>query len=400
MAISNTLNRIRSVQSRKSFDRGFRVVCLLVASLAVVILVMLVTAICFKGGSWLSLSFLTNSHRENSPEQSGIGQAIVGSLVVCLICGLAALPIGIATAIFLEEYQPLSRAGKLLHGFIQLNVSNLAGVPSIVYGILGVTAFVYMFGMFGQIQANKPPPVELGATYFYQTKTLGKKWVKFPAADRNQQIFTIDSPLAAIDEAGQPIELNVVERSGMSPTDPELRNRTVYSGATASILSTRKPWYFHLPFSKSVLSAGLTLALVILPIVIIASQEAIRGVPSSLREAAYGLGANKWQVVSTTVLPSALPGIMTGAILAMSRAIGEAAPLLAVMGGVISTTNSLGNLMDKSPVLPVTIYRWAQDENPAFENLAAAAIIVLIVFLLLMNSVAILARNWAERKHA
>jgi phosphate transport system permease protein len=142
------------------------------------------------------------------------------------------------------------------------------------------------------------------------------------------------------------------------------------------------------------------LALVILPIVIIASQEAIRAVPSSLREAAYGLGANKWQVVSTTVLPSALPGIMTGAILAMSRAIGEAAPLLAVMGGVISTTNSLGNLMDKSPVLPVTIYRWAQDENPAFENLAAAAIIVLLVFLLLMNSIAIFVRNRAERKHA
>ncbi|MFN9878959.1 MAG: ABC transporter permease subunit, partial [Planctomycetota bacterium] len=110
--------------------------------------------------------------------------------------------------------------------------------------------------------------------------------------------------------------------------------------ATASILSSKRPLYFHLPFSKSVLSAGLTLALVILPIVIIAAQEAIRAVPPSLREAAYGLGANKWQVVSTTVLPSALPGIMTGAILAMSRAIGEAAPLLAVMGGEISTTTS------------------------------------------------------------
>jgi len=399
MAVSNTLNRTRSNGSRRTVDRGFQVVCLLVASLALVILVTLVTAILFRGGNWLSVGFLLNGHRENSPEQSGVGQAIIGSIVVCLLCGTAALPIGIGTAVFLEEYQPLSRAGRWLHSFIQLNVSNLAGVPSIVYGILGVTAFVYMFGLFGQIQANKPPPMEFGATYFYQTKTLGKKWVQFRATDPTRQVFEIVAPLQATNESRQAIELNVIDRSATPPSDPELRDRTVYSGATASILSTKRPWYFHLPFSKSVLSAGLTLALVILPIVIIASQEAIRAVPPSLREAAYGLGANKWQVVSTTVLPSALPGIMTGAILAMSRAIGEAAPLLAVMGGVISTTTSLGNLMDKSPVLPVTIYRWAQDENPAFENLAAAAIIVLLVFLLLMNSVAILVRNRAERKH-
>lgn len=399
MAVVDKLNRIRGSSSRKALDRGFQVVCLLVASLALVILITLVTAILFKGGGWLSPGFLLNGHRENSPEQSGVGQAIIGSIVVCLICGLAALPIGIATAVFLEEYKPLTRVGRWLHSFVQLNVSNLAGVPSIVYGILGVTAFVYMFGMFGQIQANKPPPVEFGATYFYQTKTLGKKWVQFPATDPNRQVFEITAPLAAFDENRQPLELNVIERTAEQPKDPGLRERTVYSGATASILSSKRPWYFHLPFSKSVLSAGLTLALVILPIVIIAAQEAIRAVPPSLREAACGLGANKWQVVSTTVLPSALPGIMTGAILAMSRAIGEAAPLLAVMGGVISTTTSLGNLMDKSPVLPVTIYRWAQDENPAFENLAAAAIIVLLVFLLLMNSVAILVRNRAERKH-
>lgn len=400
MAVSNTLNRTRSNGSRRTVDRGFQVVCLLVASLALVILVTLVTAILFRGGNWLSVGFLLNGHRENAPEQSGVGQAIIGSIVVCLLCGTAALPIGIGTAVFLEEYQPLSRAGRWLHGFIQLNVSNLAGVPSIVYGILGVTAFVYMFGLFGQIQANKPPPMEFGATYFYQTKTLGKKWVQFRATDPTQQVFEIVAPLQATNESRQAIELNVIDRSATPPSDPELRDRTVYSGATASILSSKRPWYFHLPFSKSVLSAGLTLALVILPIVIIAAQEAIRAVPPSLREAAYGLGANKWQVVSTTVLPSALPGIMTGAILAMSRAIGEAAPLLAVMGGVISTTTSLGNLMDKSPVLPVTIYRWAQDENPAFENLAAAAIIVLLVFLLLMNSVAIFVRNRAERKHA
>jgi phosphate transport system permease protein len=154
----------------------------------------------------------------------------------------------------------------------------------------------------------------------------------------------------------------------------------------------------HLPFSKSVLSAGLTLALVILPIVIIASQEAIRGVPATLREAAFGMGATRWQVVRGAVLPSATPGIMTGAILAMSRAIGEAAPLLAVMGGVLGTTNQLSSLMDKTPALPVTIFKWASDENQGFEHLSAAAIIVLLAFLLLMNSVAILIRYRFEKK--
>ena len=387
-----------NVHRRMLFDRGFGIVCLLIASLAVVILVTLITAIVVKGGGWLSWGFLINGHRENLPEASGIGQAIIGSLVTCLICGLVALPIGIGTAIFLEEFRPRARWLTVFYGFVQINVNNLAGVPSIVYGILGVTAFVYMFGIFGEIQANRPPPVEWGATHFYQLKTLGKSWVTIPAADKSQQTFTVNEPVSARDGNGHMIELNVIDKGASAPADSEIRARTVYSGAVASIAQRNSFYYFHLPFSKNVLSAGLTLALVILPIVIIASQEAIRAVPSSLREAAYGLGANKWQVVRSTVLPAGLPGIMTGAILAMSRAIGEAAPLLAVMGGVISTTTSLTSLMDKSPVLPVLIYRWAQDENPAYENLSAAAIIVLLVFLLLMNAVAILIRYRAERK--
>jgi phosphate transport system permease protein len=172
----------------------------------------------------------------------------------------------------------------------------------------------------------------------------------------------------------------------------------VFEGASASIFRRNHWWHIHLPFSKSALSAGLTLALVILPIVIIASQEAIRAVPGSLRDAAFGMGATRWQVVRATVLPSATPGIMTGAILAMSRAVGEAAPVLAVMGGVLGTTTGLSGLMDKTPVLPVTIYRWAHDENEGFEHLSAAAIIVLLVFLLLMNSAAIYIRNRFEKR--
>ena len=133
---------------------------------------------------------------------------------------------------------------------------------------------------------------------------------------------------------------------------------------------------------------------------IISSQEAIRAVPRSIREAAYGMGATRWQVVRKTVLPAATPGIMTGAILSMSRAIGEAAPVLAVMGGVLGTTTGIQSLMDQTPVLPVTIYRWAGDENPGFENASSAAIIVLLLVLLIMNSVAILIRNRYEKKLA
>jgi phosphate transport system permease protein len=120
-------------------------------------------------------------------------------------------------------------------------------------------------------------------------------------------------------------------------------------------------------------------------------------VPQSLREAAFGLGGNHWQVVSGTVLPSAIPGIMTGSILALSRAIGEAAPLLAVMGGILSTTGGLSNLMESTPTLPVTIFRWAQDDNPQFENLAAAAILVLLILLLALNSLAMYVRFRAEK---
>ena len=197
---------------------------------------------------------------------------------------------------------------------------------------------------------------------------------------------------------GEIVELNVLPKSADSPEDPATRDRTVFEGASASIFRTNDWWHIHLPFSKSVLSAGLTMALVILPIVIIASQEAIRAVPGSLREAAFGLGANRWQMVRSTVLPSAMPGIMTGAILAMSRAIGEAAPVLAVMGGVLGTTNGLTGLMDKTPVLPVTIFRWASDENIGFEHLSAAAIIILLIVLIIMNSTAIFIRSRFEKK--
>ncbi len=387
--------RDENVRNRKSLV--FAMVCLVMCSLVIVILVTLLATVVVTGGSWLTWNFLTGVHHEDQPEISGVGQAIIGSVVVCVICGLVALPVGVGTAIFLEEFKPRNVWIRGFHNLVQLNITNLAGVPSIVYGILGLTAFVYMFSIIPRIEANRPPAVENGAWYLYQTKTLGGEWVNFPASDRFQTIIEINRPLPVTMASGETVELNVVPRSADAPTDPRLRERSVFEGTTASIFRRNHWWHVHLPFSKSVLSAGLTLALVILPIVIIASQEALRAVPGSLREAAFGMGTTRWQMVRGTVLPAATPGIMTGAILAMSRAIGEAAPVLAVMGGVLGTTTGLSGLMDKTPVLPVTIYRWASDENEGFEHLSAAAIIVLLIILLLMNSVAIYIRNRVER---
>ncbi|MEP0344692.1 PstA family ABC transporter permease, partial [Rhodopirellula bahusiensis] len=148
-----------------------------------------------------------------------------------------------------------------------------------------------------------------------------------------------------------------------------------------------------LPFGKSFLAAGLTLSLVILPIVIIASQEALRGVAPSLREASFGLGSTKWQTVRHVSLPAAMPGIMTGAILAMGRAIGEAAPILVVLGAAVAKNSGPQNLMDNVVTMPVLIFNWAGRQQAAYQELAAAAIIVLLAVLLLMNSAAIYLRQ-------
>ena len=155
-------------------------------------------------------------------------------------------------------------------------------------------------------------------------------------------------------------------------------------------------YYFRLPFGRSVIAGSLTLMLVILPIVIISSQEALRGVPTSLREAGYGLGATPWQVVRTVTLPAAIPGIMTGAILAMSRAIGEAAPIL-ILAGAIFITNSPSNLMDNFTVMPLQIFDWTGRPQAEFRDIAASGIIVLLLILFAFNSVAVLIRQFAQK---
>lgn len=317
-------------------DRAFLTLCLAATSLAVLILTVLLASILVRGMPWIiDLDALKASFAEGGgglgairswvrweffveyasrrPANAGIRAPLWGSVWLVAVCAAVALPVGVSTAIYLEEFAPRNRVTR----FIETNIRNLAGVPSIVYGILGLTAFVRMFGVFG---------------------------------------------------ADDPIVLG----------DPE------------SFLHLR------LPFGQSVLAGGLTLTLVILPIIIIAAQEAFRAVPNSLREASLAMGATKWQTVWNVTNPAALPMILTGAILAISRAIGEAAPLL-VLGIPLFISNTPENLMSEFTVLPFQIFNWTARPQADFQGLAAAAIVVLLVVLLSFNALAVFIRQKLHR---
>ena len=240
-----------------------------------------------KGLGWLDWQFLT-SMPSRSPEKAGILSALVGSIWVIGLTSLFSLILGVGTAVYLEEY---TDPKKLINRIIQLNISNLAGVPAIVYGLLGLAFFVRFLG-----------------------------------------------------------------------------------------------------FDKSILSGALTLTLLILPVITVAAQEAIRSVPRSLREASYSLGTTKLQTITGVVLPYAMPGILTGSILAISRAMGEAAPLIMVgAAGYIAFLPK--GPMDWFTVLPVQIFNWTSRPQEEFQYIAAAGIIVLMAVLLSANAVAILLRN-------
>jgi phosphate transport system permease protein len=304
----------RSTASRLLSNRAFLATCLLATSVAMIVLAVLLISIFWQGWETLSWKFLT-SFASRKPSEAGILAPLMGSLWVCSICGLVALPLGVGTAIYLEEFAGKSRFTRL----VQTNIMNLAGVPSIVYGILGLTAFARMFGAFG--------------TNVEDAITIGSE----------------DSLL-----------------------------------------------FLRLPFGSSVLAGGLTLMLVILPVVIISTQEALRAVPSSLRAGAFALGATRWQTVWGITLPAAVPGIMTGAILSMSRAIGESAPLL-VLGGLLLVFNTPENLMSDFAILPLQIYNWAGRPQDAFHAIAASAIIIQLGVLLLFNGLAVFIRQKLQK---
>lgn len=383
---------------RRRRSRLFYLLCVLISLLSVVVLVVLLISIVYQGHSRLTPGLLKGSHSALAPETSGMYPAIIGSISICAICAVAALPLGIGTAIFLEEFKPTNRWLRLLHGFINLNISNLAGVPSIVYGLLGLSLFVFMFNVFGQIQVNESSGTEImGVERFYQVLTLagGGHTILVPQADLDQPTLKVTEPISAVDREGNSIEIAVWNPKGgePKPKDPAVRKRTVKLNQVGGAYAKTSWYYFRIPFGRSFLAAGLTLSLVILPIVIIASQESLRSVSPSLREASFGLGATKWQTVRNVCLPAALPGIMTGAILAMGRAIGEAAPILVILGATVAKNTGPQNLMDNVVTMPVLIFNWAGLQQATYQQLAAAAIIVLLVVLLLMNSVAIYLRQ-------
>ena len=283
--------------------RAFQV--LLLSSLALALLVLGVLLVDVVTGGWDVLSgrlgdFLT-SRLSSTPSRAGVAQALSGSFWIAVFVVGLAFPIGIAAAIYLEEYAPRSRLSRV----IDVNIRNLAGVPSIVYGLLGFAVFV---------------------------KAL----------------------------------------------------RDLTGGRT-------------------IMAAGITLAVLVLPIVIITSAEAIRAVPDSIREAGFGVGATRWEVVRGHVLPYAAPGILTGTVLALARALGEAAPLILV-GAVTGYLGSDYALFDTTQVrerftaMPMVIFNWAQQPRDEFRTLTAAAIVVLLVVVLLANSAAILLRNRYEKR--
>ncbi len=385
------------MRTRKRRSRIFHALCLGIAGVSALIVFLLLFSIGYQGSSSLNATFLTEAHDPENPARAGIYPAIIGSVCLCLICAVAALPIGIATAIYLEEFQPVGLWWRRFHGFVQLNIANLAGVPSVVYGLLGLTVFVHAFQLFGKLEQNDISGLDFwGVQRYYQFLALDQRsTVLVPLADPEQHILEIDRPMEAVDGHFRKVEMLVWNDSEPLPTDPAMLARTVRHGEKGGLVEVYQWYYFRLPFGPSLLAASLTLALVILPIIVIATQEALRAVPLSLREASAGMGANRWQTVQEVTFPAALPGIMTGAILAMGRALGEAAPIFVILGGNIGKPGGPEHLMDSCVTLPILIFAWADNPIERYRQLAAAAIIVLVLILLLMNSAAIYFRHRA-----
>lgn len=382
----------RSVANRHRAERVFRIFCLAVALSSVVLLALFLGAIIFRGVGTLTWTFLT-SPPDNTAAEAGFFPAIMGSVWLLVLTALFTLPLGVGTAIILEEFAPRGRWPRRAWGFIQTNISNLSGVPSVVYGIVGLTAFVSMFQLFGN-ELN--PSIEIGVTYADQFFNEADRVLLVPVEGRDAPETVQHDGMQVRTADGETVALNVISDDADWPEDEALAARTVRESDYPGRVSDRKWYYLRFPFGRGVLAGALTLMLVILPVVVIASQEALRAVPRSLRDAALGLGSTQWQAVWKVTLPAAIPGIMTGAILAMGRAIGEAAPLL-MIAGIVFITNPPGNLMDDFTAMPLQIYNWAQRPQKEFHDIAASGIIVLLTVLLLFNAAAVLIRQRLQK---
>ncbi len=268
----------------------FKYVCLTLTWFCMLLLAVLLIHATWQGIPWLDKQFLTE-FPSRFPERAGIKSALWGTLWLISLTAAISIPVGVAAAIYLEEYAKRNR----INTVIEVSIANLAGVPSIVYGILGLAMFV--------------------------------RWLNL---------------------------------------------------------------------GRSVLAGAMTMSLLILPVIIIASREALRAVPSSIRLAAYALGATPLQTIRHHVIPAALPGILTGTILALSRAIGETAPLI-MIGALTYVAFVPRGPMDAFTALPIQIFNWVSRPQEEFHELAAAGIVVLLVVLLLMNATAVFIRHRAQR---
>jgi len=281
----------KKMKSRLYKNVLFKGIFLLATLFGLLVLGILLYRVISQGIGYLDWQFM-NSLPSRKPEEAGIYTSLNGTIWLMFVVAPVSLILGVGTAIYLEEYAKKNR----FTTFIQINISNLAGVPSVVFGLLGLTIFV-------------------------RALALG----------------------------------------------------------------------------TSVLAAGLTMSLLILPVIIVAAQEAIRAVPKQLREASFGMGATKWQTIVRVVMPAAIPGILTGAILALSRAIGETAPLV-VLGLPLFLAFLPNSFLDTLTVLPMQIYNWTSRPQVEFQALAAAAILVLLVLLIAMNSIAVIIRNKFQKR--
>jgi phosphate transport system permease protein len=335
----------RKLRTRHLISALFEWFCFCCTWTGVLLLILLMTCVVYQCWGWLDWQFITSTNSSN-PKKAGVLISLLGTLWLMFFTSLFAIPIGVGAAIYLEEFS----SDNWFNRIIRINISNLAGIPSIVYGILGLTVFV-------------------------------------------ECLYLFDAPGHAV----------VYQKEF---------HRVIPLGITT--------FHLRLPFGKSLISGALTLGILVLPIIIIASQEALRAVPRSIRHAAYALGATKWQAVWYQVLPASLPGIMTGIILAISRAIGETAPLIVVgvasfyafapgeiYGPVdavknlnaVGTTKGLMNVPYSTYMsIPYDIYNWVKRPERDFQHVAAAGIIVLLVMLFTLNLIAIYIRQRFERK--
>lgn len=379
----------------------------------------------FRFHSWLDSEFLTTP-MSSRPALAGVRTALIGSIGLMMVVIAVALPIGVGAAIYLEEYAH--------HGFfnrlIETNVRNLAGVPSIIYGMLGLAIFVRALAPFTSgliFHANfDAPTVETvveriapafdGAVSFAEGELRSdSEQLDRPALARivdtflrfgtpsltmhgNSSVFDMSNALA------EALEIAVDVTATRAGEDHDVEARGVYfrfdvaddarigDEAYDKLMASLVRINSFSPNGRTLLSAGLTLALLILPIIIINAQEAIRAVPNTIREASYGLGATRWQTIWRQVLPAALPGIMTGTILSVSRAVGETAPLI-VVGAATFLVADPTSPFSQFTALPIQIYQWTARPQGQFTDIAAAAIIVLLALMLTLNAAAIILRN-------